>query len=74
MLVLGGMLARPPDTGREILAAGHEPALPGYEHRCLARRGPRGVLHSQHVAGQPDTADPARLLAVVRDGMRAAPH
>jgi hypothetical protein len=32
-----------------------------------------GILHSQHVADQSGTADPARALAVVRDGMRAAP-
>src|SRR5205823_13056562 len=33
-----------------------------------------GVLHSQHVAGQPDTADPAGCSRSSRDGMRAAPH
>jgi AcrR family transcriptional regulator len=31
-----------------------------------------GILRSQHAADQPDNADPARALAVVRDGMRAA--
>jgi AcrR family transcriptional regulator len=29
-----------------------------------------GILRSQHAADQPDTADPARALAVVRDGLR----
>lgn len=33
-----------------------------------------GILHPPHVADQSGTADPARALAVVRDGMRAAPH
>jgi AcrR family transcriptional regulator len=30
-----------------------------------------GILRSQHVTDQPTTADPARALAVIRDGMRA---
>ncbi|MEU4744608.1 helix-turn-helix domain-containing protein [Actinosynnema sp. NPDC023658] len=34
-----------------------------------------GILRSHHAVDQPDHADPARALAVVRDGMRAAtPH
>jgi AcrR family transcriptional regulator len=34
-----------------------------------------GILRSQHTADQPGTADPARALAVIRDGMQTvAPH
>jgi peptidoglycan-N-acetylglucosamine deacetylase len=60
--VLGGMLARHQDTGREILAAGHELALHGYEHRRLAWRGPRDSYD-----------DLARGCAVMVDMLGAPP-
>jgi peptidoglycan/xylan/chitin deacetylase (PgdA/CDA1 family) len=41
--VLGRMLARAPDLGRDLLAAGHEIALHGWSHRCLLARGPRST-------------------------------
>ncbi len=37
--LLGRMLVRAPDLGRELVAAGHEVALHGWEHRLLAVRG-----------------------------------
>ncbi len=42
--VVGSQLARFPDLGRRIVAAGHEIALHGWEHRCHLWRGPREVL------------------------------
>jgi peptidoglycan/xylan/chitin deacetylase (PgdA/CDA1 family) len=41
--LLGRMLARAPELGRELVAAGHEIALHGWGHRCLLARGPRGT-------------------------------
>ncbi|MEC3980563.1 polysaccharide deacetylase family protein [Amycolatopsis sp. H20-H5] len=41
--VLGRELDRAPGLGREIVAAGHEIALHGWDHRCLLRRGPLAV-------------------------------
>jgi peptidoglycan-N-acetylglucosamine deacetylase len=41
--LLGRMLAAAPELGRELVAAGHEVALHGWEHRCLIVRGPRAT-------------------------------
>jgi peptidoglycan/xylan/chitin deacetylase (PgdA/CDA1 family) len=41
--VLGRELARSPGLGREIVDAGHEIAVHGWDHRCLLRRGPRAT-------------------------------
>jgi peptidoglycan/xylan/chitin deacetylase (PgdA/CDA1 family) len=38
--VLGRMLAREPSLGKELIAAGHEVAVHGWEHRNLLTRGP----------------------------------
>jgi peptidoglycan/xylan/chitin deacetylase (PgdA/CDA1 family) len=42
--VLGSMLARAPDLGAELVAAGHEVALHGYTHRGLLWQGPYATL------------------------------
>ncbi|MEV6904041.1 polysaccharide deacetylase family protein [Amycolatopsis sp. NPDC051372] len=42
--VLGRELARCPELGREIVAAGHELAVHGWDHRCFLRRFP-SALH-----------------------------
>lgn len=39
--LLGSELARSPELGRDIVGAGHEIAVHGWEHRCLLRFGPR---------------------------------
>ncbi|MFB7667529.1 polysaccharide deacetylase family protein [Kitasatospora sp. NPDC056138] len=41
--LLGRMLVRAPGLGRELVAAGHEIAVHGYEHRCLLARTPGAV-------------------------------
>ncbi|MGK4584048.1 polysaccharide deacetylase family protein [Kitasatospora sp. HPMI-4] len=41
--LLGRMLVRDPGLGRELVAAGHEIAVHGYEHRCLLVRSPGAV-------------------------------
>ena len=41
--VLGRMLVRAPELGREIAAAGHELAVHGWEHCNLLGRGPRAT-------------------------------
>jgi peptidoglycan-N-acetylglucosamine deacetylase len=38
--LLGEQLARQPQLGAELVAAGHEVAVHGWDHRCLALRGP----------------------------------
>src|ERR1700709_2649978 len=38
--MLGEQVSRAPALAREVLAAGHEIALHGYEHRCLLFRTP----------------------------------
>ena len=38
--VLGRMLHAAPDVGRELVEAGHEIAVHGWEHRCMLVRGP----------------------------------
>lgn len=38
--LLGSMLARSPGLGRELVAAGHEVAVHGWDHRYLPLRGP----------------------------------
>ncbi len=38
--LLGSMLARAPGLGRELVEAGHEVAVHGWEHRYLVLRGP----------------------------------
>ena len=41
--VLGSMLAKAPELGRELVAAGHEIAVHGWSHRCLLARSGRAV-------------------------------
>ncbi|MDH6113957.1 peptidoglycan/xylan/chitin deacetylase (PgdA/CDA1 family) [Kitasatospora sp. MAP12-15] len=41
--VLGRMLVRAPDLGRELVAAGHEVAVHGWAHRPLLLRSPRST-------------------------------
>nr|WP_205861691.1 polysaccharide deacetylase family protein [Planosporangium flavigriseum] len=41
--LLGNMLIRAPQLGAELVAAGHEVAIHGWEHRCLIARGPRAT-------------------------------
>ncbi|WP_406045378.1 polysaccharide deacetylase family protein [Micromonospora sp. NBC_00898] len=41
--LLGAMLRRAPDLGREIVSAGHEVAVHGWEHDNLLLRGPVGT-------------------------------
>jgi peptidoglycan/xylan/chitin deacetylase (PgdA/CDA1 family) len=41
--LLGAMLDRDPELGREIVAAGHEVAVHGWHHRCLLWRKPADV-------------------------------
>jgi peptidoglycan/xylan/chitin deacetylase (PgdA/CDA1 family) len=41
--LLGEMLSKAPDLGAELVAAGHEVAVHGWQHRCLLVRGPRGT-------------------------------
>jgi peptidoglycan/xylan/chitin deacetylase (PgdA/CDA1 family) len=41
--LLGRWAARTPGLVREVVAAGHEVGLHGYDHRCLLARGPRGT-------------------------------
>lgn len=43
--MLGMMAARYPELAREVVEAGHEIALHGYQHRLLLRRGPRATHH-----------------------------
>jgi peptidoglycan-N-acetylglucosamine deacetylase len=38
--VLGRMLEAAPDLGKELVEAGHEIAVHGWEHRCMLLRGP----------------------------------
>jgi peptidoglycan-N-acetylglucosamine deacetylase len=42
--LLGRMVAEHPDIARAIVAAGHEVAVHGYDHRLLLTRGPRATL------------------------------
>jgi peptidoglycan-N-acetylglucosamine deacetylase len=42
--LLGTMAQRAPGLARELAAAGHEVALHGHTHRCLALRGPKSTL------------------------------
>jgi peptidoglycan/xylan/chitin deacetylase (PgdA/CDA1 family) len=41
--LLGRWAARSPTLAKEIVAAGHEVAVHGYDHRCLLARGPRAT-------------------------------
>jgi peptidoglycan/xylan/chitin deacetylase (PgdA/CDA1 family) len=41
--LLGAMLDRDPELGREIVAAGHEVAVHGWHHSCLLWRTPAAV-------------------------------
>jgi peptidoglycan/xylan/chitin deacetylase (PgdA/CDA1 family) len=43
--LLGSMLDRDPELGREIVAAGHEVAVHGWAHTCLLWRPPRATFH-----------------------------
>ncbi|GAA2341596.1 polysaccharide deacetylase family protein [Dactylosporangium salmoneum] len=59
--LLGSMLARNPGLGKDLLAAGHEIGLHGFEHEVLLRRTPaathddltRGFNLIAEVCGQP---------------------
>jgi peptidoglycan-N-acetylglucosamine deacetylase len=42
--MLGEQIVRAPALAREVLAAGHEIALHGYEHRCLLFRTPTATV------------------------------
>jgi peptidoglycan-N-acetylglucosamine deacetylase len=42
--LLGSMLSRRPAIGRDLVAAGHEVALHGWEHRLLLKRGPAATM------------------------------
>ncbi|MBV9313802.1 MAG: polysaccharide deacetylase family protein [Pseudonocardia sp.] len=44
--VLGGRFARASSLGRELAAEGHEVAIHGWDHRCLALLGPRSTYRS----------------------------
>jgi peptidoglycan/xylan/chitin deacetylase (PgdA/CDA1 family) len=44
--VLGGLLERSPNLAREMVAAGHELAVHGWDHRPMLLRGPRST-HDQ---------------------------
>ena len=46
--LLGNMLSRRPDLGRDLVEAGHEVALHGFEHRVLLARGPRAIYDDLH--------------------------
>jgi peptidoglycan/xylan/chitin deacetylase (PgdA/CDA1 family) len=54
--LLGRMLDRAPELGRELIAAGHEVALHGWEHRCMIVRGPRAT-HDDLTRGRDLIAD-----------------
>ncbi|MGC9670792.1 polysaccharide deacetylase family protein [Planosporangium sp. 12N6] len=41
--LLGDMLSRAPELGAELVAAGHEVAVHGWQHRCHLARGPRAT-------------------------------
>jgi peptidoglycan-N-acetylglucosamine deacetylase len=41
--LLGESVARWPALARELVDAGHEVGVHGWDHRCLARRGPRAT-------------------------------
>ncbi|WP_223199207.1 polysaccharide deacetylase family protein [Solihabitans fulvus] len=41
--LLGQELVRSPGLGRELVDAGHQVAVHGWRHRCLAFRGPRAT-------------------------------
>jgi peptidoglycan-N-acetylglucosamine deacetylase len=43
--LLGRMLVRSPGLGRELVEAGHEIAVHGWDHRPLLLRGPRSTRH-----------------------------
>jgi len=42
--LLGECVTRWPALARELVEAGHEVGVHGWDHRCLARRGPRAPL------------------------------
>ncbi|MBA2324991.1 MAG: polysaccharide deacetylase family protein [Pseudonocardiales bacterium] len=44
--LLGSALARTPALGRELVASGHEVAVHGWDHRCLAATSPQATLRS----------------------------
>jgi peptidoglycan-N-acetylglucosamine deacetylase len=54
--VLGSELSKTPSLGRNIVDAGHEIAVHGWEHRCLLRFGPRatyeGLARTQDLIGR----------------------
>ena len=41
--LLGRMLATAPELGRQLVDAGHEVGVHGWEHRCMLARGPRAT-------------------------------
>lgn len=42
--LLGSMLIRSPSLGRDLVSAGHEVAIHGWDHRPLPSRGPRSTF------------------------------
>ena len=42
--VLGARVARSPDLARDIVAGGHELGVHGWDHRCVALRGPGAAV------------------------------
>lgn len=51
--LLATALARAPHVGRDLLAAGHEIGVHGFDHHCLLRYGPTATY--QHLARATDT-------------------
>ncbi|AHI01833.1 polysaccharide deacetylase family protein [Kutzneria viridogrisea] len=54
--LLGSQLALAPELGKELVAAGHEIAVHGWDHRCLLLRGPRAthedIIRSYEYVGE----------------------
>jgi peptidoglycan/xylan/chitin deacetylase (PgdA/CDA1 family) len=61
--LLGEMVAQHPDIARRIVAAGHEVAVHGYEHRLLLTRSVSATMR-----------DLARATAVITDVTRTTPR
>ncbi len=67
--VLGRELAAAPELGREMVAAGHEIAVHGWDHRCFLRRSPK-ALHDELTR----TVDLIALLTGTRPQWLRAPY
>jgi peptidoglycan/xylan/chitin deacetylase (PgdA/CDA1 family) len=61
--LLGDSVARWPALARELVEAGHEVGVHGWDHRCLARRGPLATR-----------AELARARAVIADHTGSVPR